>query len=323
MDRSERFYKIDKLLRERRVTSKHLLLETIGISSATLKRDLAYLRDRFNAPIIWDRERQGYRYDEQPGQRFALPGLWFNSDELHALLTIEQLLNGIQPDLLRPHIEPLRQRIHSLLEKSDHSWEEVNKRVKIIPLASRSVAPIHLTQIADALLTRRRLNFDYRSRYRGQHTRREVSPQRLIYYRDNWYLDAWCHLRDGLRSFALEMIKAATILNTSAQEIDSNKLDAELGSGYGIFSGCQTQTAILRFTPERAGWVAKEKWHPQQQSRWLEDGRYELRIPYSDPRELVMDILKYGPDVEVMGPPALRQTVISRLASTLDHYGRK
>lgn len=56
---------------------------------------------------------------------------------------------------------------------------------------------------------------------------------------------------------------------------------------------------MLRFTPEQARWVADEHWHPQQQSRTLADGSYELSVPYSDSRELVMDILKHNPAVPV------------------------
>jgi predicted DNA-binding transcriptional regulator YafY len=78
--------------------------------------------------------------------------------------------------------------------------------------------------------------------------------------------------------------------------------------------------AVLRFTPERARWVADEHWHPQQQSQSLEDGSYELRIPYSDPRELVMDILKHGEEVKVISPESLRDAVAERLKNALRHY---
>ena len=57
---------------------------------------------------------------------------------------------------------------------------------------------------------------------------------------------------------------------------------------------------MLRFTPERARWVADEQWHPQQQGRWLEDGSYELSIPYRESRELVMDVMRHGGGVAVL-----------------------
>ena len=101
-------------------------------------------------------------------------------------------------------------------------------------------------------------------------------------------------------------------LDARADDIPDADLDRHFATAYGIFAGQPTATAVLRFTPERARWVADETWHPEQQTRWLPDGRFELRVPYSDPRELVMDILKYGPDVEVVAPEALRTAVQRR-----------
>ena len=72
--------------------------------------------------------------------------------------------------------------------------------------------------------------------------------------------------------------------------------------------------ATLNFTPERARWVAHERWHPKQESRVLKDGSYELKVPFSDDRELIMDVLKYGSDCEVVSPKPLREKVEAELA---------
>jgi len=78
--------------------------------------------------------------------------------------------------------------------------------------------------------------------------------------------------------------------------------------------------AVLRFTKERARWVAEEVWHPEQQGKRLEDGGYELRIPYNNPRELVMDVLRYGADVIVMQPQSLIDEVKSQLSRAIARY---
>ncbi len=69
---------------------------------------------------------------------------------------------------------------------------------------------------------------------------------------------------------------------------------------YRIFSGAKVKWATLRFSAERARWVALEQWHPDQKSHFEKDGRYVLRFPYSDDRELIMDILRHVPKVEVI-----------------------
>lgn len=324
MDRTERFYKIDQLLGERRVVPFETLQEKLGVSRATIKRDLEYMRNRLNAPIVWDRERRGYCFDEADtgARQYELPGLWFSATEIHALLTMQHLLAGLdRGGLLAPHVVPLQSRLASLLDSGDSSMAEVSQRIRILGVASRAVGLEHFSTLASALLRRKRLQVRYYVRARDEVTEREVSPQRLIYYRENWYLDAWCHLRHELRSLAVDAIRRADILESAAKNVPDKTLDAVLGAGYGIFSGRKVQWAKLRFSVERARWIASEKWHPRQRGELLADGRYILELPYSDHRELVMDILRYGPDVEVLEPASLREHVVSRLKAALATYG--
>ena len=84
---------------------------------------------------------------------------------------------------------------------------------------------------------RRRIVIDHHNRSRNETIRREVSPQRLNYYRENWYLDAWCYLRDELRSFGLDAIKGAWLGTDPAHEVAEEDLAAVLDAGYGIFGG--------------------------------------------------------------------------------------
>jgi predicted DNA-binding transcriptional regulator YafY len=151
---------------------------------------------------------------------------------------------------------------------------------------------------------------DYYTRGRDERAKREVSPQRLVFYRQNWYLDAWCHLRDGLRSFALDCILGIESTEKPAQEIAESELSDFFSKGYGMFSGEHpVQWAVLRFSPARARWVAHECWHLQQQSEFSSLGEYILRVPYTMDEELIGDILRHGTEVEVMSPPSLRSKV--------------
>lgn len=323
MDRTERFYKIDQLLTERKVVPFVVFEERLGVSRATIKRDLEYLRNRLHAPIIWDRELRGYRFEQAPqgNAQYELPGLWFSSAEIHALLTMQHLLSGIDSGgLLAPHVAPLKTRLNALLDSEDGSGEEIQKRIRILGMASRPVGLEHFAVVGSALLRRKRLLLSYYGRGRGSLTEREVSPQRLVYYRDNWYLDAWCHLREELRSFAVDAIRRAEIVDVLARHVSDKTLDAVLGAGYGIFSGRKVEWACLKFSAERARWVASERWHPRQKGRFLEDGSYCLEFPFSDERELVADILRYGPDVEVEAPKSLRRTVRAKLEAASKIY---
>ncbi|MGB1561449.1 MAG: helix-turn-helix transcriptional regulator [Sinimarinibacterium flocculans] len=312
----EHVYRLHRLLKSRRypVPFERVQAE-LECSRATTKRVLAYLRDVLGAPVETSREPRGYRYTDEA---YELPGFWFSAEELQALLSLQQLLASFQPGLLDDALAPLRTRIGSILQ-SQGLKDSNAARIRLLRAAARP-AGRHFAAVAAAVLQRQRLMIDYASRGSGQTSTREISPQRLTHYRDNWYLDAWCHKSNGLRTFALDCVIRADILDARAQDVADDRLNVELGGSYGIFSGAPTATAVLRFTADRARWVSVEQWHEHQQGIWLADGSYELSVPYHHDEELILDILRYGPDVEVIAPASLRIAVACRLEKAAARY---
>ena len=124
----------------------------------------------------------------------------------------------------------------------------------------------------------------------------------------------------GLRSFAMDRVKNALETTDKAIDVTEKELNDHYASSYGIFAGKANKTAVLRFSAERARWVADERWHPEQSGQYLTDGRYELRIPYREDKELIMDILRHGPAVEVISPEALRLAVREQLQRAIAQY---
>jgi predicted DNA-binding transcriptional regulator YafY len=323
----QRIYQIDQVLSGRPFVPRAELQERLSVSWATLKRDLSYMKDRLNAPIVFDRDLGGYRFGQDAkvvGPKYELPGLWFSAPEIHALLTMQQLLTDLDTGgLIGPQIKPLLSRLTGLLGAADNPVDEVKKRIRIHSVGTRHVQLEHFQRVGAALVNRKRLLIRYHARGSNETTEREISPQRLVHYRSNWYLDAWCHLRDDLRAFSVDAVKSAMILEKRAKDVSEKRLAEVLGAGYGIFKGAQVEWATLRFTPERARWVSCELWHPDQQGRWLEDGGWELKVPYSDHRELMMDVLKHGAECEVVGPAKLRDKVLIELTKVINTYAPK
>ena len=322
MERTERFYRIQQLLQARRFVRTQEFLDALEVSRATFKRDLEYLRDRFHAPIVYDTEHEAYRFDDkvEDSAVWQLPGLWFTADELVALLTMDRLLADLQPGVLSELIGPVRKRLKELLASGDLSAEEVAHRIRVLSMGARAIEPAHFRTLATALLSRRRLRIRHSRRVDGDVLEREVSPQRLVHYRDNWYLDSFCHKRQALRTFAVDAIEHASVLDKAAKEVGEDSLDRHFASGYGIFAGTDTQEAVLLFNATRARWVSRETWHPKQDGKLQLDGSYLLKFPYSREPELVMDILKYGADVEVLAPESLRQAVAAQLQQAARLY---
>jgi hypothetical protein len=318
----ERLHRIKYMIQARKCVPIQDFLEELEISKATFKRDLEYLRDRMNASIIFDRSEGGYKFDKpNAGEKVELPGLWFSEKEATALVLMQHLLDNLdQGGLISAHIDPLVEIIDGILGRSEVSAKELRKRIKVFGMSARKNSLENFEEVGNALLKRQRIQLEYYSKGKDEITSREVSPQRLIFYRDNWYLDAYCHLRKGLRSFALDGVKKAELLNKKTEEVSDKELQENFAESYGIFSGKATQRAKLRFTPERARWVAGETWHGQQVASYDKNGYYILEFDYNQDPELVMEILKHGSSVQVLSPANLKKRVKDEITKTLDLY---
>mgnify|MGYP000938018919 CR=1 FL=1 len=354
MDRTERLYQIERLIRHHGHASFAQLQRSLEVSRATLWRDIEYLRSRLGAPIEYDRFVNGYRFapprGADRGRAHELPGLWFSERELYALLMAHQLLGELDGDgLLGRHLQPLLERIHGLLDHAAAATaaaapghtalgpgeaggvtrradaapapgRNLVQRVRIVGAARRPVPGRHFERVAEALLQRRRLHLRYLTRGRGETSERDVSPQRLVHHRHTWYLDAWCHRAHALRRFSLDAMEDARILDLPARELALSTVRAQMDAGYGIYAGGRRQWARLHFSPAAAQWVSREQWHPEQRGRWLPDGRWELELPYANETELVMDLLRQGDEVVVAAPASLREAVRERLRRALGQY---
>lgn len=328
MSQTERLYQIVRMLEDaRQPVPLARFLDTLEISRASFKRDLDYLRDRLGSPIVWRRggagEPEGYVLEGErgdAGKRFGIHGMWFNPSEIHALLMMQQLATAMEPGLLAGQVGGLMTRIGLMLGSANDDPAEIGRRVRILHSANRRATPAAFDTVAQATMKRRRLALRYYTRSRNTESERVVSPQQLLHYRENWYLLAFCHQAGELRLFALDAIRRAEVQRDKAREIGPRSLKKAVGAAFGIFSGTPEEFAELRFSAEMAPWVASEIWHPAQTSMPQADGSLLLRVPYADSRELTMEILRYGADVEVLAPPALRAAVAERLTRAAGQY---
>jgi proteasome accessory factor C len=230
------------------------------------------------------------------------------------------LLTDLGGGLLGDQVAIIERRLNQLLSHRRLNLGEAAKRMRFPKVGSRPAGEA-FQSTASATLQRKKLWFEYHSRGSNRQSARTVSPQRIVHYRDSWYLDAWDDESGSLRTFSLDRISRPRVLADTAVDVPESELDEHFASGYGIFGGKADQTAVLLFDSERARWVADEEWHPLQQGASRPDGSYELRIPYRDQRELVMDILRHGPHVKVIEPASLASEVRRQLARALDQYG--
>jgi predicted DNA-binding transcriptional regulator YafY len=323
VDKFDRIFHLHKILSSRRTAIPlEDLMAKLECSKSTLHRTINALKDYLNAPVVFDPNAGGYKYSKDAaGETYELPGLWFTPRELQALAVLQRLLKDAGGGLLEEHLAPLARRLGELTQHQRLNLGEAPSRLRFPSIGARPAGK-EFDTVASATLQRKKLWIEYHSRSKDERTERTVSPQRVTHYRESWYLDAWDEERNALRIFSVDRITRANVLDAPAFDVPESELDEHYASAYGIFGGKADKVAVLRFTREGARWVADEKWHPQQEARWLPDGRYEMRIPYKEPRELVMDIMRQGKNVEVVAPQDLREQVNEELNRAIAQYSK-
>ena len=296
------------------------LCERLRCSRASLYRTVARLRDELGAPIL-SAPGRGFFYD-RGAVRFELPGLWLNADEMHALIAMNALIENLEPGFLQSHVGPLRERISELLAtaspRRDVSAARIRERIRILGHHVRKTAFDAFAVFCTATLSGSRVRFRYHARHNDRHSEREVSPWRMLHYRDNWYMEGFCHAADAMRLFAVDRAGNAESIDQPGKP-DERVERPELTS-YGIFTRHARYKARLLFSAERARWVADEVWHPEQSGQFRTDGTYELVVPYGDPSELLGDILRHGSQVEVLQPKKLRALMLAESRNLVIKY---
>ena len=318
-----RFEKLQELFgilcRTREPRSLVSLCDEMSASQATVKRLIGFLRDQRGLDIRYDRESNGYRLERSPDDPNAAVLLGLSGREISALLEAEAVLEQIPPGFMRDETEVARARL-GRVRRQALGKGDLRDRVRLRMSQLRATTADAFTTVLASLRSRRRLEFGYRSRSRDEERTRSCSPLRLTFYRSNWYLAAWCHEREELRVFSVDRISRPRCLAEAVYDPPAEHVSAELDSSYGIFTGKADKVAVLRFNELAARWVAEEEWHPGVRSEPQADGGVILRIPYKHDTELIMDILRHGPNVEVLGPAMLRKSVGDALAVAAARY---
>lgn len=178
-----------------------------------------------------------------------------------------------------------------------------------------------LGTIERALADGCKLRMAYASAARGgEIVERKVRPYALLPYVRSWHLVGYCELREDVRMFKADRIRALSLTDEPCAVPPDFDLDAYRGGGWGLLRmGDQPAERVeLLFDAQAGRWVSEEHWHPRQQVTHLPDGRvrFEVEVPISP--ELVRWVLGYGPRVRVLAPAALRAAVVGEARGVVE-----
>ncbi|MBN2653583.1 MAG: YafY family transcriptional regulator [Nitrospirae bacterium] len=307
-DKFNRIIWFDSRVKNKRHPNARNLSERFDISARTAQRDIDYLRDHFNAPLYFNRPKNGYCYTDDT---FSLPACWFNEDNVIALALSARLASAIPDKEIKNSLSGIIEKVLGIFGSSagmDLKMLSERVSVKNVEYAVTDDQTFHA--VLKALFEAFPIDITYYSPHKNQTTQRTVMPLHLMHYMGSWHLIAFCSSKKDLRNFSISRIKKIEPSNKTI------KLPKSLGStkeyirrNFGIMQGGNTQKVLLRISPAIAAWVSEQIWHPEQKMVSCKDGSIELSLPVSDFREIRRRILSYGADIEVLQPRELKEDI--------------
>jgi proteasome accessory factor BC len=249
-----------------------------------------------------------------PPENFHLPAIEFTDQELAALHTALQLLDGEFA-----YAEPLRLALQQISwgRPSPLSSPEQNTvALGITGSPGGHEVSQRLAKIETAIFRRKTIVFDYYTMERGELGTRRVDPYQLLYQGGQFYVVGRSHERDAIRVFRLSRIRGKVGYATKAEhdfqrpaEFDprayANRIDWQFGEPIG--------TAEI-WIGNRIAWQIERHFGRYGEIRPAGDGGDLVFVtPYANSRQVVAWVLGLGENARVTGPPELAAELLERL----------
>lgn len=305
------------LAEQRYQKTEQEIIDYFNYSKSSFDRAKRTLRDELGITLL-SPANGGYKLLEHEKNRIHIGDMLVTQKELIDLLQVIKLLQPVaQKNHLNAVISPALKRMQMILPAE---YSDKLDFVDAFSHGEREQSNPFFQKVLHAFQQNKRLEINYmaRSDASGQTRLRQISPQKILRYRSNWYLIAWCHLREDLRTFSIEKINSAKLLDLPNKKINKTKIEQHYTLTYGIFSGEKVENAELEFYPPLSLWVQDECWHHQQQGHLEANHCYHLSIPIGENlTEIVMQLAMYGDAVRVISPPRLKQALIEHYESAI------
>jgi len=316
----ERMLRIHEELRRDALVNCTKLVRSLEVCRKTVVRDLAFMRDRLDLPIEFDRRIQAYRYT-QPVTAF--PTVQVTEGELLALLVARRALEQYRGTPFHRQLEIAFEKLAGgLKDRISFSPADELRAVsfKNIGLGRADLAVFNT--LSAAVLRQVEVEFDYRKPGERSPRRRQVQPYHLAHRENLWYLVGFDVGRAALRTFALPRITAAAAKKNRFVRPDNFSPEKFFASALGILGGEGNYTVVIRFTAAVADRVRERDWHESQQLRNLPGGGLELTLRLGALAEVERWVLGWGAAAEVVAPIELRNQIARTVTSLTAIYGR-
>ena len=264
-----RIYFIDREIASGKYPNTRTLAETYETGTATISRDIEFMRVMMNAPIEYDYKRKGYYYTEKA---FRLPAAFASADDILALGMAKSLLTLYRNTPVYDAADQFMESITAPLGETENPrWYE--DRIVAPPIASVQLSPETWHTICEGLRKNRALSFEYRRDWHSGYTPRCVHPYQLLFDAGAWYLYAYVKAYRAMRMYSLSRIRNITLTEESFSFPASADFRIRFdGSYFGAYSTEKKQRFRISFYNDGAMRIQERLWAADQRIEEIPNG---------------------------------------------------
>ena len=298
-----RFLKILTLIQANRNLRARDLAERCEVTERTIYRDIESLC-MAGIPIY---SQNGYRVSDG----FFLPPLYLSLSEAVALTVAGTALREQEGRHYREGSQAALDKISAILPEGVRRLaDEARSRIRI-DLRGFEVstgAGDTLSELENVVLERKRCILTYYAFARNETRDRKIDPYGLLFRERAWYLVAYCHLRNDVKLFRVDRIKALKPLTERFELPEGFSIETYMANAWEIERG-EAVTVTLRFSPAVAPLIREAKWHPTQVLADQPDGSLLMTVTTGGRHELARWVVGFGGEASVIGPDEIREEV--------------
>ncbi len=316
-----RQWKILRLLesRKRGLTVAELSSE-LDVPTRTVCRDLEAIQEA-GFPIYMERDGRSSYWRLVDGFKSCLP-LPFTFTELMALHMSRDILRIFDGTVFQESIESLFDKVKTYLPAETIRYlERISHRVTVGfgPAKDHEAVREIISHVSETTGKRKRIEIAYQAASTGKETTRKIDPYQVWAMNGGFYLIGLCHLRNSVRTFALERVKSLSVLDESFQFPEHFSLEEYLQTAFRVMRG-DPKIVKVWFSPGAARVVRESIWHPTQEIREQEDGSLVITLEVPINYEIISWILGFGSAAEVLYPVSLKKRIVEELEASLTRY---
>ena len=316
--RTHRIIQIDKWIRSGCYPSVQQMEKEYGVSKRTILRDIEFLKDRYNAPVVADRTRKGYYYTDPT---FMIQNVLLTEGDLFTISTVMPLMEQYKNTPLEASFKNIMSKIAEMLPNQvtvDTSF--LNKDISFISDPLPKIEEDVFNSIFKAVKIRQVITFGYKSVGSSDYKFKTFNSYHVLCQKGNWYILGYDHSADNTRVYALSRMKNIQFTGETFEFPKDFDVSKHVDLSFGIWNNQEEPVEYeLLFNPGTANYILEREWHKDQKVEQNEDGSVLLKFKSNQRQQIFSWVLGFGTAVTVVNPPELRGNLITEI----DNLARK